>query len=1332
MQKLAVLNVLLTLFLLPACKDSDVSLVDGPYLDKTILNSEYQKQGVSPEQWYYRMTVVDAPANSQALSVAEGHRLHPELIRFEITKDMLIGFRAFASVLDADREFHKGVARYYRGAPVVAFAIIEHVDLSSDAKPKPWYERQYIRVDWSKNLVAQLTRNDINEGVLSPLLDNEATYLIDNSWAAHPKRPRFNHQYIDFTTRHPVGASLAAKEGTYGLPFKDDTAASVIDIRHFFLKKTSSDFQPLYYPDNVALGSKQIAINKRFGFFRTGLDGRNIHNYKTGDASGGIVNATIFNIWQQTKTPDGQVIPIEQRTPKPIIYYTNVLHPENLMAASFRVASQWDLAFRTAVFHAQPKRYSSIDDVKPMYILRPNSCNLSHVSSWLNEKRPDLKAQVEHSARIQLSSVSDSLNTALDESNHLAFFERQSLEINAKRQLEQLCSALEFYTTNQNPSFTYQRAGDLRFNLLNLEVENNTTGWSGYGPMLADPLTGEIIAATANINLKYIDLRSQKMAKQIGLLKSKRPGLDAVFGLGMASEKAQSSHNLIDESALMEVHQRWFAFKDEADSLEKINFRVQKVFDQEHALGISRHEIKTLADVQKVENAQAESILSWPDFVTNNLNLKTKVTDGMKDPITFVDDISIGVAIKFAHLPLNERFLKIREMIYESVALHELGHNVGLRHNMAGASDPVNYGEHYWWTEQLPSNIKVAKSLVFDTEIIRRLNYCLDNMDRNSNGFDTINGNQVLTTQDCLEQKNGMYASIMDYHAGALMGTNGLGLYDKAAIKFAYGQVVEIFPAKNLAMDADKIDLAHWLRLNNFRHIPKLMLKNVAAINQREHVKFRWDSKDSIVFPNNAVPYAYCDDPFGQEGPRCLSFDFGPDLTSSARWLKSRYWQQYLLTHFAKNELWDRNKAIETIGSDINILDRFTHIMRWYHHYSQNDPDFKGSYAEQDYLRALAIGMNHFAHVLGSPEPGAHISAPTWTIEDKQSLPVSVNRLAPSNLLIPFNEINECAAQSITSKNSSGKISGRLGYQFIEIPLGLGRPFYPGFSNDIEDKFILYVGSSLVKKYALYLLAAPLLAKKSSAFMEKNDLLSMTWYRLFPDAVGKIYASVISKDYQQLGPIIADDGQVTPRDIIDEKNLKVIDYPNKKSIAPSMDNSLSIFAAENAIAFIPNTINQESNLLKSIKISCRGCSDDIDYADNDDERSTVHYHHWSGRKYKAAKYAQWVSVGARLLEQANRHQERYVKLSECLADEEARKNDPICQCVKVMDRRAFNEWACCDEKNHNCSEPILEPVGEGVCSIGDLQKRLEQSRDHLDVVVGFIDSLRQIIKKADI
>lgn len=1331
MSKMMVLLSMILFF--QACSKTNINYNKSydEIFSKEYFNPEWKKQGISAEEWYYRMTVIDAPMNSQALGIAEGHVFHPDVIRWEITKNMLIAWRAHASIEGYDLENYPGMRDNYRGAPVLAFFIYSHFDKIGDLRDTtlPWYERQYMEVDWSRNIVSQIKRHDTQEGVGSDSLDSRSEYYIDNAWVGNPNRIRIDAQNIDFTIRHPIEVSAQASNGSYGRVFKGDTAAPVIDIRHSFLKKSKSDFLPLPSPNEVIelSGStiRKIPINNRIGLFRTGFDGIPVYDRNTGlVAQGGITNATIFNIWKKSVDEQGKIIPMQNREVKPIIYYTNVLHPNDLLDTSKRAVKAWDDAFRSALLYAQSNKYKTLDSVPAVFILKENSCNLSTITTILSSFSSDSIDTIERAARVSLSEVSSNFHRADETKDYNQRFQE---EIKAKRLLEQICSALEFYTKDSSSPFIYQRPGDLRFNLINLLVDNTTTRWSGYGPMLSDPITGETISATANVNLKYIDTSAQKLAKKISFLKAHYPQLPSIF----SSIQVNKNDLLPEDEAIKSMNERLLALGQKSTSHNVVRaFRALDVFP--HA-GLNEEELNQLQLAKHPDHAQAANNEKSTSHHHRFLALSTpsmEKRNSLMDPASFVDSISTSRAMKYFHDSEEEGFIKIREMIYESVILHELGHNLGLMHNMAASSDALNYGDDFWAIEQLPDDIEEALKKTHDKTIIKKLKACLNNAQQ-LNSSVGISLYQDSTTKDCLEQKNAMYSSIMDYHA-TMGGIKGLGLYDKAAIKWAYTQLVEVFPRENIALDINSTTMKEWIKYNDYRQIPGELFNNYEALNKRTYEKFEWDNVAAkSEFPLNAVPYAYCDDAVGAVGPKCLAFDFGPDMRSAAKWLTSQFWTNYLFNYFAKDEsLEGQSLAIKSLEKDIESIDRFSLMMRWYHYYMKNDPKFAGSFLEKDYLSALAMGINHLAHIIALPEPGAHISAPMWSSEHNQLSNDFSKRTAASNILIPLNQLDYCAAQSISTIDAQGHMKGRGDYKLVEVPLGIGRPFSSKSITTIDDNYIVYVGTSLLKKYALQQLVAPLGADKSFAHIEHRDLLSLSWYQIFPQAVSLIYNSVINEKPKDIGFIVDTHGEIIVRSIIDERSLKLIDYQNINIVAPFIDKNIVLFALINAVAFIPSVAEIDDKFVQSIPVYCKGCKDDIHYSEPNAEYEISNYTHLTGHSFQALKFRE-TSLGANLLAKAQYQKDHFLLLSQCVNDEAIRNSHPICQCIKTIERRSSDEWLCCDESNPQCSQPTLEPIGSESCSMAILEERRDRAKDQLNETVGLIHQLRQLIVQAE-
>lgn len=1325
-----------TMLLFQSCSKVDINnnKIYDEIFSKDYFNPDWKKQGVSAEEWYYRMTVIDAPMNSQALGIAEGHVFHPDIIRWEITKNMLIAWRAHSPIEGYDLENQPGMRENYRGAPVLAFFIYSHFDKFGDSRDTtlPWYERQYMEVDWSRNIVSQIKRQDALEGIGSNSLESRSEYYIDNAWVGNPNRIRSDAESIDFTIRHPIEVSAQAAKGAHGSVFKGDTAAPVIDIRHSFLRKSKSDFLPLPSPNEVVQlsGSKitKIPINNRIGLFRTGFDGLSVYDRNTGMvAQGAITNATIFNIWKKSIDENGKTIPMKDRDIKPIIYYTNVLHPIDLLNASQRAVKAWDGAFKSALLYAQPQKYNKLSDVPSVFILMENSCNLSNVTRILASLTSKSVNIIETAAKVSLGEIKENFKRAAQANE---FNQRFIEEIKAKRLLEQVCSALEFYTKESSTPFIYQRPGDLRFNLINLLVDNTTTRWSGYGPMFSDPITGETISAAANVNLKYIDTSAQKLTKKISFLKSNYSRLPSVFSSTI--NKSNNNNLLPDEEAIKNMNERLLATGQNSSSHNFLRaFRVLDVFPQ---AGLSEEELRLLALSKRADQAQVsqnEGSLSHHRRLLALSAASFDKKDSLMDPVSFVDSISTSRALNYFHDSEEEGFMKIREMIYESVILHELGHNLGLMHNMAASSDALNYGEDFWAIEELPDDIEEALKKTQDKRVKKKLETCVNNYKKLFSSLNSVSHHDA-TTKDCLEQKNAMYSSIMDYHA-TLGGIKGLGLYDKAAIKWAYTQLVEVFPQENIVLDINSTSMKDWIKYNDFRQIPKELLSNYESLHKRTYEKFEWDNVTAqSEFPAHAVPYAYCNDALGVEGPKCLAFDFGPDMRSAAQWLTSQFWTNYVYNYFAKDEsLEGQSLAIKSLEKDIESIDRFSLMMRWYHFYMKNDPKFAGSFWEKDYLSALAIGINHLAQIIALPEPGAHISAPMWSFEHSQLSQDFSKRTAASSLLIPFNQLDNCEAQSITTVDEKGQVRGRDDYKFVEIPLGIGRPFSSKSVNTIDDNFFVYLGTSLLKKYALQHLAAPSRVDKTVAHIENRDILSTSWYQLFPEAVSLIYNSVINDRPKDIGFIVDNQGKVIVRNIIDERSLKLIDYKNINTVMPSLDRNTALFALINAVAFIPSVAGIEDKFAQSISVYCKGCKDDIYYSESSADYEISRYTHLTGHSYQALKFRDMTSLGANLLAKAQYQKEYFLQLSQCINDEPTRNSHPLCQCVKTIERKASDDWQCCSEDNPQCSHPTLESVGSESCTMVDLERRREQAKDQLNETVGLIHQLRQLMVQAE-
>ena len=138
----------------------------------------------------------------------------------------------------------------------------------------------------------------------------------------------------------------------------------------------------------------------------------------------------------------------------------------------------------------------------------------------------------------------------------------------------------------------------------------------------------------------------------------------------------------------------------------------------------------------------------------------------------FFDPNTSGLAEFFKGRDRDEIWQWLREEMYTAVGGHEVGHTLGLRHNFAASMDPLNYRPEFWWLEN---------------EGDEPIQY-----------WDPENAPSEQFKHRGNEYK---YASIMDYGFSVpIEGIHGIGSYDAAAIRFTYGQLLDVFDNRKISI----------------------------------------------------------------------------------------------------------------------------------------------------------------------------------------------------------------------------------------------------------------------------------------------------------------------------------------------------------------------------------------------------------------------------------------------------------------------------------------------------------------------------------------------------
>ena len=842
------LSALCSVTLLGACAQQvgDIDRTQPNKIEKTAFEGE----------WYFMQTVVDV--NATAVSTFTGLQGPLERVRFDIREDFLVARRTYEDMVGSDTSNY-GVAEgidYDGGAPVAAFPVWGHFDVQRQYNAatgevsnvivennfdRPWFEREWMRPDFSRNMV--------NSGV-NPMMD---TQIISNvSYNPNDQGPFTSWYverddngevvYIDVVNEYVIEPDWVDCALTVGIPnWGSECGPERIKIRSSFVKITEENES-----DHVARVFDDFEMND-FGFFRTHrcvLDRR----YGCRDNTR-VTLANIWSIWERDTDAAGNELPYEDRTPDPITYYANTDMPVDLIDESWEIAQEWSTAFRRTVAANQGV---SLDSVGTMFYL------------CLNPGSEDATVPQEYLDMTYTQEEKDRLTAAF-------------------------ASSAEGYRLGHcERAGELKNVGDLRYSFMNWVNNHPSAPWLGYGPSGADPLTAEIIIGMANVNGQAVDTYAQyalDIARAINgdievadlgygqylndyfnelsqrnqgrlYFGAENPGeayRDELRTAGDALLTAQPTMPIVqtfEEDILrmraeqdrlyeivntrgydptlvqvaenMRTQPEMYRLQDDyqRDPLARIRGTSleQRLITEEMRVGFGQiFESAPNSDMSEEQILDMVSPARWNRAGGLAQRTRDRYRQNLSRTIEMAADFDpamLGFANEVAAMSqqleaegvtgfeLQERLWRhVRGRVYRAVQEHEVGHTIGLRHNFEASRDALNFHPQYWALRERTFNPD-CDEVGFET-------FSYDGMisgDVAPNGCDGSNDAaedaRVLT-----EIRNGIvdedtrygaiqqyqYASIMDYDARPSTHWSGLGLYDYAAIAYGYGELVEVF-----------------------------------------------------------------------------------------------------------------------------------------------------------------------------------------------------------------------------------------------------------------------------------------------------------------------------------------------------------------------------------------------------------------------------------------------------------------------------------------------------------------------------------------------------------
>ncbi len=1232
----------------------NVYFVQPNFVEKAIFDPD--------STWYYQQTVLDTDFASSG-EYFEGYEIGFDKIRWRIEQDYLIGYRAYENV-EGTGDNLEGAD--FVGSPVVTYQIQNHFDIfrgynpstgeqtnviEENTRDRPWQERTYMRVDWTKNLAPKPSGlfGMIELEKLTPV-----AFYDQERDTKTPDRLRVYKDYIDIVGKYSLEPNVQYAIA-YGLRDDDqDFPAVTVKIRHSFKRvKDDDNYEPLNFPDSISLtdntgkpiyqrydratqsyvlcdeamlqtaqgaNCKEVreGLFNKFGYFRSQRLVNDPQAGVTESARKSLIHR--WNLWKYSyefeqngnepaRDEKGRIkwkldskgnripIPYEQREMKPIVFYLSVNFPEYQKPMAQRMAKDWNEAFKQAVAFAQKKSKTNLKG--DAFILKDNTCTKDSVKQFVAANR------LEEVVREMIGNK----------------------EIVAGN-LEIVCDALERATEGKpdGQRFEYQRLGDLRYSMINWVLRDQLSGPLGYGPSSSDPETGEIIHANANVYGAGLEKYAYQSKEMIDMLNGKLSRVQAAQGLdikkhlaNVLADSRRYKQMALTDSLKTKIKNRLATYaptnlgaQASLGSITEAQSRLESVkgsnFEKTYLLTSdllnlfggkrfikekNKMKKKEINDLMIMASPSTWSRRSSKQTKWLNLQIRNNIT-----PSALYADTIAGRAIRHRNDPPEKVFETLAQEIYWAVVVHEVGHTVGLRHNFTGSADALNYFDDYWRIHESTTNDEIRNNA--------------DNL---------------------MSEKQ--YSSIMDYLADFNSDLSGLGKYDYAAIMFGYAGAIEIFdlpkeemtvldpspiPGKTPEIIDAMSELPNLIFTNNYQKIPKYFKNGIASLKKRRFVlhkdllanKIAKLTKQSLpagvasILPEAEVPYMFGSD----EHQGFLfnnTFDFGASFSDIVEHKVYQYELYYPFSGFKRDRFdWDPSGYLNRLQS--RYFGPMTAPLRFLVYFGNQ---LEGTELYDDMAIASAKALNMIGQILQTPIP------------DQYDLATDMN------LVIPRRMCDDKTAANL----------------LMNIDLGRGKPNRPEYTDDYYYK-VTTAGSVWERIAALEAMtdAGGEIFKQTDA-SAAWEFANINFYRIFKEEVLDFMTAIILDDTRNLSagalidrpnntmkfywrpivPLQGDEVDFNQMYPASENLYPVYSFPSKESLH---------YALLYGMAFMTSKYDQQLDFAKYLKIMLKGSSEDVGFDQTDPNMRVEFVEPASRQIYHAVQTTDGKSIGFALLKRA--------------------------------------------------------------------------------------------------